>query len=121
MLPRIFPRNDQQRRAAFEQSLIRKESEFGGTLFGPVPKKHKRQFFCLDKHTWIWHEEWVDKDGQQRSVTTRYVVQPKGIIKSQNGQAYKKLSANESSNLIVAAKIYLDHMRNQYNRSLQAF
>ena len=41
-----------------ERDLIRLESEIGAQLFGPLPKGRRREFFCLDASTWIWHEEY---------------------------------------------------------------
>ena len=40
-----------------ERQLIELESEIGRELFGPIPAGHQRDFFCLDAHTWVWHEE----------------------------------------------------------------
>jgi hypothetical protein len=33
---------------SFKRELIRAEAEIGGQLFGPIPKGHRRQFFCFD-------------------------------------------------------------------------
>ena len=41
-----------------ERELLALESEIGSELFGEVPKGHRREFFCLDEKTWMWHEEW---------------------------------------------------------------
>jgi hypothetical protein len=43
-----------------ERELLQLESEIGAKLFGEVPAGHRREFFCLDEKTWIWHEEWID-------------------------------------------------------------
>jgi hypothetical protein len=119
LLPKISPRTSDQRRADFRSSLMRREAAIGGKLFGPVPKGHKRSFFCLDRHTWIWHEEWMDKSGR-RVVTTRYEVRPDGVIKTQDGQAAQKLSATEARHLYDAVDLYQRRVEAEYGRILQA-
>jgi hypothetical protein len=52
-----------QKQADEYRKLIRREAKIGGTIFGPVPAGHRREFFCLDEHSWVWHEEWIDKAG----------------------------------------------------------
>jgi hypothetical protein len=88
------------------RSLMRKEAELGGQVFGPVQANHRREFFCLDKNTWIWHEEWNDASGTRQSRTTRYDVRPDGILKAQNNGTYHALSREEAVNLIEASRIY---------------
>lgn len=85
-------------------SLIRREAVLGGELFGPIPSGHRREFFCLDEHTWVWHEEWLE-NGQTRSKTTRYEVQPDRVLKIQNGQYYT-LDKDEAKNLYRATQLY---------------
>lgn len=88
------------------RNLIRSEANIGGGIFGQVLPGNRREFFCLDKHTWIWHEEWLDENGVRQSMTTRYDVRPDGILKSQGGKGYTALSPTEARNLITAAKQY---------------
>src|SRR6476659_5190640 len=72
-----------------ERDLLRRESKIGADLFGPIPKGHRREFFCLDESTWIWHEEWKDEKGVERQTTTRYEVHPNGILKVTDGPRYQ--------------------------------
>lgn len=118
-LPKISPRDAAQREANYERRLIQEEAKIGGQLFGPVPKGHNRQFFCLDEHTWIWHEEWNDH-GQRRVVTTRYDVRPNSIIKSQDGQPHSLVTKQEAQNLYNAAKIYQQKVDHGYQQKLRA-
>lgn len=120
LLPKITPRNNAERRAELERSLMRREAEIGGQLFGPVPEGRRRQFFCLDSHTWIWHEEWKDQNGQRQSITTRYDVRPNGILKVQDGRIYQRLSRQESENLCRTATLYRQRIGAEYQRMLQA-
>lgn len=89
-----------------ERELIALESKIGKQLFGPLPKGHNREFFCLDERTWIWHEEWMES-GKIRERTTRYEIQPKRIIKIQDGQPYQEVTGEELYNLVLAARTYL--------------
>ena len=78
----------------------------GGTLFGPIPKGGRREFFCLDAHTWVWHEEWIDENGQHKSKTTRYDVRPNAILKAQDGSHYQPVSNEEAQHLRDAVQLY---------------
>ena len=52
-------------RKVTRRDLIRMESKIGATVFGPVPANHRREFFCLDEHTWVWYEEYFeDRSGR---------------------------------------------------------
>jgi hypothetical protein len=97
-----------------ERQLIELESEIGGKLFGPVPAGHRRDFFCLDKQTWVWHEEWKDGKNTQ-TQTVRYEVQPAGILKVQPGRVYKYIEGEELEDLAVAVRMYYEQtMREIY-------
>jgi hypothetical protein len=118
ILPKLFPRNDQQKQADYERALIRMESEIGGQLFGPVPKGHSRRFFCLDEHTWVWHEEWQE-NGRQRVVTTRYDVRPNGVVKIQDGQPTRMITKAEADNLARAVRLYQQKVDAAYVHMIQ--
>jgi len=106
ILPKITPRSSEERQTAIKRELIRQEAELGAKLFGPVPRGHRRQFFCLDRHTWIWHEEWTDTAGKRHLVTTRYDIRPNGIFKAQDNQPYQLLSELETIHFCKAIKAY---------------
>lgn len=101
------------REAELYSNLIRREARIGGEIFGPVKKGGRREFFCLDEHTWIWHEEWIDEKAQRRIKTTRYDVRPNGILKAQDGQAYQHVSLAEAERLLQAAGVYEQRIRNE--------
>lgn len=113
LLSGITAQRKAQKRAGLRHKLMLHEARIGGTLFGEVPAGHRREFFCLDKHTWVWHEEWTDENGQRQIVTTRYDVRPDGILKSQNGSHYQQVSLQEARNLAQAAEIYANRTRNE--------
>ncbi len=102
----ILGSNQAERQADLYRDLIRHEAKLGGEIFGPLPKGGRREFFCLDERTWIWHEEWIDKNGKRKSKTTRYDVRPDTILKAQDGSHYKPVSAEEAKNLKEAAILY---------------
>lgn len=119
LLSKVFKQKSEERRADMYRALIHHEAKIGGDLFGPIPKDHRREFFCLDEHTWVWHEEWLDKAGKRQIMMTRYDVRPHGIVKSQGGQAYQKLSAVELKNFHRAVKIYRDRVVSEYDHMLE--
>ncbi len=90
------------------RELIEMEAEIGGKLFGPIPAGHRREFFCLDDHTWVWHEEWLDETGQRQVTSTRYEVHANGILKAQDGRVYKFIEGEELVNLTVAVRLYYE-------------
>ena len=106
ILQLIGAQSSVQKQIDYHRNLIRKEAELGGQVFGPVASNRRREFFCLDKNTWIWHEEWTEPTGRRQSKTTRYDVRPDGILKAQNNGTYHKVSDEEAKNLYQAAHIY---------------
>ena len=118
-LGNYFQQKRDERRAEIYSALIHHEAKVGGELFGPIPKGHRREFFLLDIHTWVWHEEWKDEHGEWQAVTTRYDVRPGGILKSQGGQSYQRLSRQELGNLYRAVKLYEKKIGAEQQRMLQ--
>ena len=107
MLSFADPSDSTSRAVKLNNDFMRHEAKIGGSLFGKVPRNRRREFFCLDSHTWIWHEEWLDQNGQNHIQTTRYEVRPDGVVKAQDGQIqYQKVGDEELRRLIKAAKMY---------------
>ncbi len=102
-----------QKKAAIYRNLLQREARIGGELFGPLPKGGRREFFCLDETTWVWHEEWTDEAGKKQVRNTRYDIRPTGILKAQNGQGYHMVSADEAKNLQSAISAYLERVKSQ--------
>jgi hypothetical protein len=100
-----------------KRELLQKESEIGRELFGPIPKGHHREFFNLDANTWVWYEEYKDENGKLQTLTTRYEVQDKGILKAQGTSRYTYIEGDELANLLKAIRLYYERvMRNVYSR-----
>ena len=88
------------------RNIIRQEAQVGGKLFGPIAPGGRREFFCLDENTWVWHEEWVDERGLRNSVTTRYDVRPNGILKAQDKRPYQYIGYDEAQRFYQAVSMY---------------
>jgi hypothetical protein len=116
LLDNIMGQNADQRRVNARRSILHYGARMGGELFGPIPKGHRREFFCLDEHTWIWHEEWIDKDGNRQMLTTRYDIRPTGVLKSQGDNSYRRLSRQEARNFYQAAKLYYERLNTDLQR-----
>lgn len=114
ILPRIIRKAPKDRLSEIENNLIRHEAKLTKNIFGPTPKGHAREFFCLDKNTWIWHEEWDDENNVRNVISTKYFIRPEGTLKSQNGGVYKPLDKTETKNLYNAIKQYTDIVLREY-------
>jgi hypothetical protein len=100
-----------------ERELIQLESEIGKQLFGPIPDGHRREFFCLDKATCIWYEEYKDSNGNSINTTTRYEIQGEQILKAQENARYSYIEGEELKNLLLAIGMYYEQvMRGVYKR-----
>jgi len=119
LLDNIARQKAEQRRINAQRSLLRYGARLGGDVFGPIPEGHRREFFCLDRHTWVWHEEWTDENGQRQVVTTRYDIRPNGILKSQGSHSYQRLTTQEVRNLFQAARLYYEKFGSELQRIAQ--
>lgn len=121
LLSNLVKQKADARRAELQKTLIHHEAKIGGQLFGPIPVGNRREFFCLDEHTWVWHEEWKDPEtGKRRAVTTRYDVRPNGVLKSQGGSSYQRLGTAEAQNLRTAVRRYRELVGAELERMLAA-
>lgn len=116
-----FHKQPQAPRKITERELIQMESQIGAAVFGQLPGHVKRrEFFNLDETTWIWHEEVVTKEGKTEELTTRYEVQPKGVLKVQPNYRYSYIEGAELQNFVLAVKEYYDRvMRRLYHSKKQ--
>ena len=113
LLNGMSSQRDADKSAKRYRELIRREAKIGGELFGPVQPGGRREFFCLDAHTWVWHEEWTDQHGQHHAITTRYDVRPQGILKAQDGQPYRYISKEEGKRFCAAVRLYHERVHAQ--------
>ncbi|MFZ2545111.1 MAG: hypothetical protein WAW80_03990 [Candidatus Saccharimonadales bacterium] len=98
------------------RELIQRESEIGGHLFGQIPIGHHRQFFNLDRTTWVWYEEWRDEDGEMQNTTTRYEIHKNGVLKVQEGTPYYYIEGQELDNFVTATRTYYDRVTHDIYR-----
>ncbi len=101
--------------ADIERDLIQSESKIGREIFGTTPRDIRREFFCLDESTWIWHEE---KNGTVS--VTRYIIKPTEIIKSVDGGNYHRLSLVEAERFCKAVQIYSNRVNQELYGQLQS-
>ncbi|CAN5706344.1 hypothetical protein BH23PAT2_BH23PAT2_01140 [soil metagenome] len=111
LLNQTFSQKHEQRKAELYRNLIRHEAKIGGSLFGEVKPGGRREFFCLDEHTWVWHEEWI-ANGQRKVRTTRYDVRPDRVLKFQDGQ-YRSVENKEALHLYDATQAYKTTVKEQ--------
>lgn len=108
LLPKLPLRHREDRQAELFKRAMHKQAVMGGKLFGPIPEGRRREFFCLDERTWVWHEEWHDEDSVHHAVTTRYDIRPQGIVKSQGTNTYQLVRGAELTNFYRATTMYRD-------------
>lgn len=113
-----LPRRPRPHKQLTERQLIQMESQIGADLFGPVPDGHTRQFFNLDRTTWVWYEQWNDPlTGKKSELITKYEVHPSGILKVQEGARYTFITGQELDNFVMAVQLYYERiMREIYHR-----
>jgi hypothetical protein len=109
--------SDADSRVEEYRNLIRQEAKVGGQLFGPVAAGGRREFFCLDENTWVWHEEWADETGVRHAVTTRYDVRPNGILKAQDKRPYQYIGYDESKRFFQAVSLYNQQVDTAFSRA----
>lgn len=106
-------------RGLTERELITLESKIGATIFGAVPKGRRREFFCLDEATWIWHESWKEK-GVYHETTIRYEIHDNGVLKVLSGARYEFISGEELTRFVTAVQMYYERVtRHVYGRDPQ--
>lgn len=114
LLSNLTRHGDDTRGSGTYRNLIRQEAKIGGRLFGPISPSGRREFFCLNETTWVWHEEWTDNQGLRHTMTTRYDVRPNGILKAQDNMPYQYIGHDEAKRFYQAVKLY----RKQINAEL---
>lgn len=100
-------------RDEIERLILLEEAKLGAEIFGDRKPGYRRDFFMLDKKTWVWNEQ-VDTPDGSHIVTTRYVVRDGAIYKTQDGGPYELLMGEELENLHSAITIYTHKVRRLY-------
>lgn len=104
-----------------ERDIIAREAAVGASVLGPIPAGHQRQFFCLDSHTWIWNEQWINSEGKQCMYNVQYDVRPDGILKRVNNSSPIKLGDQELQNFDQAITRYYHEVSSKvYGRTVAA-
>ncbi len=116
LISNISTQRKERQKSDVYRAIMQYEARLGGELFGPVPKGNRREFFCLDERTWVWHEEYTDEAGKRQIVTTRYDVRPGGILKSQGTNSYVGLSESEERHFRQAVRLYVERVGGELHR-----
>jgi hypothetical protein len=120
LLSILIPADQHARDAQISRNFIRDSAKMGGKLFGSIPEGSRREFFCLDEHTWVWHEEWTDANNIRHTRTTRYDIRPHGIFKAQDGMPYQPLTYDETYRLYMAAYQYQQNLHARFDPLIAA-
>lgn len=115
LLSTVLPADPHAKRAEIYRNILRDDARMGGTLFGAVPQGGRREFFCLDRHTWVWHEEWTDANNIRHARTTRYDIRPHGVFKAQDGMPYQPVSDQELHHLYTAMRQYQSNLHARFD------
>lgn len=91
------------------QDLIREEIRATAQLF-PRSEGRAYDFFYYgkvadDAHEWVFHE-WHKRGKEWHVTTTRYLVKPDAVYRSQGDQAYKFAPYEEMRRLLEAIRRY---------------
>lgn len=100
------------------RELIQRESIIGSEVLGTPEHGGERTFFYSDAKEWVWHEASADL---AKSVTTRYMVEDKGVLKIQDGAPqYEYIGGVELERFVRAVEVYHSHvMARVYKRDNQ--
>ncbi len=115
LLKTVMSQDGSNRRSIIRRNILHDLAKMGGSIFGPVPSGTRREFFCLDEHTWVWHEEWKDAQSAHHIRTTRYDIRPHGVFKAQDGQPYRPLSLEEAKRFAAAIVEYQRRMHDKFD------
>lgn len=103
------------------KQYISQEAAIGAQVLGPIPAGHTREFFCLDRNTWIWRENWRDENGTPQQFIVNYEVDPSGILKRVNGGQYSRVEGAELARFDQAIRLYYTEVaQHVYGRTAPA-
>lgn len=112
--PTLRMPKDKPAKKLTERQLIQLESEIGAKLFGELPAGRRREFFCLDKDTWIWHESGKNPEtGKHEEQTIRYEIHDNGVLKVLGGARYTFIEGQELENFVTATTLYYEQAARQ--------
>jgi hypothetical protein len=115
LLNGVSQQKQQRKKDEAYRAVMQYAARLGGEMFGPVPNGTRREFFCLDPTTWVWHQEWNDQAGHH-ALTTRYDVRPGGILKSTATHSYQRLSREEDKRFRQAVHLYQERVGGELRR-----
>lgn len=102
-----------------QQQFLQKEGVLGGRIFGEPRPDQERTFFCLSENTWIWSDNWFNREERQTTrQTVRYEVQKQGVTKIAQNMSPIFIEGDEFKNFFNAVTVYHRLVKRQvYNIS----
>jgi hypothetical protein len=98
---KVLSEKDAEIVSKLRTSLLKIEARVGAKIFGGTDGVYRREFYCLDNHTWVFKQ--ADQEGNK--LTTYFDVRPSGVFKLKGG-SYCKLESVELHRFVEAVKIY---------------
>ncbi len=115
---KLFNR-DWQPKAITHDSLKRKESAVGASLFYTGRPNERIEFFNDSQKSWFFYQSITDASGVNHSTTLHYEVHPNGIMRVSNktGMKCEFVHGQEYENFVQSANLYYERvMKYVYNK-----
>lgn len=97
------------------EDLTRREIRATADLFPQNSQGRKFDFFYYgrvddDTYEWIFHD-WYKNGKDWQVVTTRYLVRPDGIYRTQDNRPYRPVPYEEARRLVEAMRVYYNKVK----------
>lgn len=94
------------------ESLKRKESAIGGSLFSTGRPNERIEFFNDNLRSWFFYQELVNANGSRHSTTLHYEVNPRGVLKvsTKNSLKCEYIIGQEYDNFMQATSLYYERV-----------
>lgn len=103
------------------ESLKRKESSIGGSLFSTGRPNERIEFFNDNMRSWFFYQELVNANGSRHSTTLHYEVNPQGVLKvsTKNSLKCEYIIGQEYDNFMQATSLYYERvMKHLYKKEV---
>ena len=101
------------------ESLKRKESAIGGSLFSTGRPNERIEFFNDNMRSWFFYQELTNASGNRHSTTLHYEVNPQGVLKvsTKNSLKCEYIIGQEYDNFMQATSLYYERvMKHLYKK-----
>jgi hypothetical protein len=103
------------------ESLKRKESAIGGSLFYTGRPNERIEFFNDNMRSWFFYQELTDAKGINHSTTLHYEVNPLGVLKvsTKNSMKCEYIIGQEYDNFMQSTALYYERvMKHLYKQDV---